>query len=150
MPYTPDPTNTLEPTDDRPAGSAAEEFRRIKDKIAGDADGFGFKSLRHNTYTGESTVLAADNGKAHRKLDATAVAVPNTLPLEFLCTILNVSSTSLSVNFTGGVAYMQGSEDAEALTALELLPYNSLNITKVAVAEDTTGIWFVSGKAIPA
>lgn len=99
----------------------------------------GFKSLKRNAYTGTSTVLAADNGKAHYKTDATAVTVPNSLDIEFLTTIINNSASPMSIAFVSATAYPQGTEDpASALWTLS--PYNSLTITKVA-----NGVWFIAG-----
>jgi hypothetical protein len=149
MPYNPDATQYAEPLDSRPAGSAAAEFRELKELVSGlggpiDTSLFGFKSLRHNLYVNVSVVQDVDNGRAHFKNDATAVSIQDaTLPVEFLSTILNVSSSPISVSFVGAVAHQQGSEDTAGYTTWVLAPWNSLQITKVA-----TGRWFISGAVV--
>ena len=107
-------------------------------------DDFGFKSLKLNAYEGASSVLALDNGKAHIKTDHTAVTIPNTLPVEHLCTIINFSDTAMTLSFADGVAYQQGSNDFTGHSAWELAPRNSANIAKVA-----DGSWLISGKVVP-
>lgn len=101
----------------------------------------GFKALKHVPYTGASTILAADNGKAHYKTDATAVTVPNTLPNEFLTTIINHNAANMNIAFTAAVAYVQGTVLAPS-ASFTLAPYNTLTITKIA-----SGVWYVSGKS---
>jgi hypothetical protein len=150
MPYVPDPSEFTQPTDDRPAGSAADEFRKLKEVVAGlggpiDTSVFGFKNLKQNIYVGASAVISADSGKAHVKKDSTAVSVTDAgLAVEFLSTIENISSLPITVSFVGAVAHNQGAEDTAGYTTWVLAQWNMLQITKV-----DTGRWFISGKAVP-
>lgn len=107
-----------------------------------DTTEFGYKAIKRNQYVGASAVDAADNGKSHYKTDGTAVTVPNTLPVEFLSTIVNFSATSMTVTFTGGSARQQGAADITAKTTWTLSPWNTLSIWKAA-----DGAWLISGKA---
>jgi hypothetical protein len=107
-----------------------------------DLEGLGWRAMRHNTYSGSSTVLSADNGKAHYKTDHTAVAVPNSLPTEFLCTIINDSTSEMAISFSSAVGILQGDEDTDGKADWTLAPRNTLSITKVA-----SGRWFISGSA---
>jgi hypothetical protein len=100
----------------------------------------GYKSLKQVAYTGASTILSADNGKAHYKIDGTTVTVPNTLPNEFLTTIINNSAVTMTIAFSAGVAYIQGTQDAP-VSSFPLAPRNTLTITKIA-----SGVWYVAGK----
>lgn len=106
------------------------------------SDQWGFKALKRNAYTGASTVLAADNGKAHYKTDSTGVTVPNSLPLEFLCTLANYSGSPMTITFTGGTARLQG-DAGTAYATWTLASWNTLNIWKAA-----DGGWLISGKAV--
>lgn len=153
--YIPNPTQVAEPQDSKPAGSAAAEFRALKTYIANlaaqlagvDLTELGYKALKHVEYVGESAVTLADNGKAHKKTDGTLVQVGSTLPVEFLCTIMNVNANYLTVMFTGGLAYMQGDDAGVGHSTWELAPFNTMNITKVGVNELGEDIWFISGQA---
>jgi hypothetical protein len=104
-------------------------------------DELGYKSMKQNDYTGASTLLPADNGKAHRKTDNTQVTVLNTLPLEFLSTIVNHSATAMPLVFSGCNAIAQGSDDVTPSAAWSLAPYNTCNLVKIA-----DGVWYISGK----
>jgi hypothetical protein len=102
-------------------------------------NGFGFKSLRKIPYTGASSVIDLDNGRAHYKTDGTSVTVPATLREEFLTTIVNDSMGVMSVTFAEG-AILQGSADPLGYSNWTLSPRSLLSITKVA-----PGRWFISG-----
>lgn len=104
-------------------------------------DQYGWKALRHNVYTGPSTVLVQDNGKAHFKTDGAAVDVPNTLPNEFLSTIINHSLSPMTITFTDAVGVMQGGSSTGQST-WTLAARQTLSITRVA-----SGFWYVSGNA---
>jgi Phage T7 tail fibre protein len=104
--------------------------------------GLGFKSMYHNPYTGASTITVLDNGKAHMKTDATAVTVPNTLPLEFLTTIINHSLTSMVVTFTAAVGILQGG-NSTGKASWTLAARQTLSITKIA-----SGFFYISGNAV--
>lgn len=106
---------------------------------------FGFKSMKQNAYTGASSVTPFDNGRVHYKTDATAVTVPNTLATEFMTTIINFNDNPMSLTFTSGVAYQQGSSDPTGKSAWTVFPRNSVNIVKVA-----NGSWLLSGMVSPA
>jgi hypothetical protein len=105
-------------------------------------DELGFKYMKQDKYDGESVVLIADGGKSHYKDDATAVTVPDTLPRNFLCTIINDSLDSMVVTFADAVGIMQGSGDTAGQDVWTLDPMNTLSIMKVA-----PGRWFISGSA---
>lgn len=102
---------------------------------------FGYKSMRHEAYTGASTIGVIDNGRAHRKTDGTSVTVPNTLKLEFLTTVINHSALDMPLLFTGGGAILQGSSDATVYSSWTISPYSLVSMTKVA-----DGVWYISGK----
>lgn len=103
-------------------------------------DDLGFKDMKEVTYTGSSVVNIADRGKSHYKTDHTAVSVPNTLPRNFLSTIINDSTTAMNIAFDDAVAILQGSDDLVGKDAWVLSPRNTLSIMKVA-----DGRWFISG-----
>lgn len=105
-------------------------------------DEFGFKALKRVTYIGASTMTEADNGKSHYKTDATSVTVPNTLPVEFLSTIVNNSTSPMSVTFSDAVAVLQGAGDPTGKASWTLSAKSLLSITKVA-----DGLWFIAGAA---
>lgn len=123
---------------------ASETIDSVLDELYGVTlidNEFGYKSMRHMAYTGASSVLAIDNGRAHRKTDGTQVTVPNTLKEEFLTTVINHSAVELPLVFTGGGAILQGSSDATAYNSWLVFPYSLVSMTKVA-----DGIWYISGK----
>ena len=103
-------------------------------------DDVGFRSLRHVNYTGASTVLVTDNGKAHYKEDGTEVAVPADLPVTMLVSIINESAFTMTINFEDTV-YLQGSLSSG--TSLQLLPHQTLTMHKAAA-----GVWHASGYAV--
>ena len=105
---------------------------------------FGYKSLRHMSYTGPSSVLAIDNGRAHYKTDGTSVEVPSTLKVEFLSSIVNDSLSDMTITFPGGGAILQGAADSSVYSTWLLSPNNLLSITHVS-----PGKWFISGKVAP-
>lgn len=102
----------------------------------------GYKSLIQTAYSGSSVVTGANNGKSHSKSDATPVLVPSTLPVNFLCSIVNKHDTqSMTVSFNGGVqAFIQGK--STSATSYSLAPNSILHITRVDSSK-----WFVSGNA---
>lgn len=105
-------------------------------------DEIGFRAMQQKGYTGSSIVLTVDGGRSHYKTDATAVTVPNTLPVEFLTTIINDNSSEyMNVAFDDAIAVQQGSDDFVGSDTWTLAPYNSLTIMKVA-----DGRWFIAGK----
>lgn len=123
---------------------ASETIDSVLDELYGITlidNEFGYKSMRQQTYTGASSVLLLDNGRAHYKTDGTSVAVPSTLKTEFLCTIINHSNADMLVTFPGGGAVLQGSADTSAYSSWLLSPYNMLNLTHVV-----QGVWYISGK----
>lgn len=107
-----------------------------------DLDQLGYKAMKHLPYTGASVVQLADNGRSHYKTDGTSVTVPNTLPVEFLSTIINNNASPMSIGFDAGLAILQGAGDTAGVSTLTLDGKNTLSITKI---ED--GVWFVSGAA---
>lgn len=123
---------------------ASETIDSLLDELYGSTlidNEFGYKSMRHQVYTGASTVLLIDNGRSHYKTDGTSVTVPDTLKTEFLTTIINDSASAMSVVFSGGGAYMQGSSDVTPYSNWSLGAYSLLSMTKVG-----PGRWFVSGR----
>lgn len=127
---------------------ASETIDSLLDELYGTTlidNEFGYKSMRHVNYTGASTVLVIDNGRAHYKTDGTAVTVPSSLKEEFLTTIINDSNSNMSVSFPSGGAILQGAADSSLYTNWILSPYSLLSITHVS-----PGRWFISGKAAPA
>lgn len=105
-------------------------------------DDVGFRSLRHNSYAGVSTVLADDNGKAHYKDDGADVSVTDAHPVTFITTIINDSPFTMNINFDETV-YLQGTTDSG--TTIQLLPNQSLTIHKV-----NASAWHASGYALVA
>lgn len=105
---------------------------------------FGYKSMKHVAYTGPSSVLLLENGRSHYKTDGTSVAVPSTLKVEFLSSIINDSASNMTITFPGGGAILQGSADTTLYSTWVLAPYNLLNITHVSA-----GRWYISGKVQP-
>lgn len=107
-------------------------------------DELGFKALKSTSYTGASTIALLDRGRAHTKTDGTAVTVPDTLPVDFLSTIANLSSSAMTITFASAPdVYLQGTtDDPTPGDVVTLAPWNSLNIWKVTATQ-----WFVSGKA---
>lgn len=139
-----DGANVSEPNLDQIARQAVHIAAEVMDGAGASlaTDTLGFKDLYANTYTGASTVVLADRGKAHYKTDATGVTVPNTLADGFQCTLINNSASQMPVAFTSGVGYPQGTTDpASALWLLE--PRNELAIHKVA-----SGMWFIAGLVV--
>lgn len=123
---------------------ASETIDSVLDELYGVTlidNEFGYKSMRRQSYTGASSVLLIDNGRAHYKTDGTPVAVPSTLKEEFLSSIINDSASSMSITFPGGGAILQGAADSSLYSTWVLAPYNLVNITHV-----TAGRWFISGK----
>lgn len=105
-------------------------------------DQFGFKALQHVPHTGASVLATHDNGRAHFKTDATGVTVPNTLPDEFLSTIINHhAASSMTVTFTDSVGVMQGGSPSGKASWV-LAPRQTLSVTKVA-----SGFFYISGNA---
>lgn len=102
-------------------------------------DDLGFKALKHVPYIGSSTVSILDNGRSHYKTDGTAVAVPNTLPVEYLTTIINNSDSDMAVTFPSGVAYRQGIRDT-GITSCTLPARNAMGLTVVSA-----GDYFING-----
>lgn len=126
---------------------ASETIDSVLDELFGVAlvdNEFGYKSLRQQLYTGSSTMLATDNGRAHYKTDGTAVAVPSTLKVEFLSSIINNSASPMSLSFPSGGAILQGSTDTAQHTNWSIFPRNIVSLTHVS-----PGVWFISGKATP-
>jgi len=122
---------------------AAEVLDSAKVLLAPDLSALGYKALKRTVvHTGASTVPETENGRSHFKTDSSAVAVPNTLPAEFLCTIANYGTGAMLVTFADGVARLQGAADSSAHSVWSVAPWNTLNIWKV---ED--GAWLISGKA---
>lgn len=132
-----DGANISEPTLDLIAKQCVFIAAEALDQ-AGFSDELGFKAMKQVPYTGASTLHAIDNGRSHYKTDGTDVAVPNTLPVEYLTTIINNSSTRLTVN-VDGLAYLQGTELAGVAT-FDIGKHNTATLTKVA-----NGVWFVNG-----
>jgi tail fiber protein len=108
------------------------------DVLAPDVSDFGYKALKRNAYTGASEVLAADEGKAHAKTDGTAVNVPTGLADEFLCTVINNSSSSMALTFEDTAYLQDGSGDAAA--SYNIMPRGTATLAKVSSTE-----WYVSG-----
>lgn len=102
---------------------------------------YGYKSLKHEAYTGASTMTILDNGRSHYKTDGTAVYVPSALKVTFLSTIINHSDSVLRVTFEGS-ARMQGSADTTPASTWDLSPRSLLQLTHVEA-----GQWYISGKA---
>jgi hypothetical protein len=102
---------------------------------------FGYKSLRHEVYSGPSTLGLLDNGRSHFKTDGSAVYVPNSLKVTFLSTIINHSDSPLRVTFEGG-ARLQGASDTTPAAVWDIGPRSLLQLTHVEV-----GQWYISGKA---
>lgn len=107
------------------------------------SDEIGFRSMKQVAYTGVSTVLLADNGKAHFKTDGTAVTVPNTLAVGFLSTIINHSNSTLAVTFSSGVGVLQGAGAPAGAASWTLAAKSALTIMKVA-----SGVWYISGPVV--
>lgn len=105
---------------------------------------FGYKSLRHQVYTGPSTLSLMDNGRAHYKTDGTSVAVPSTLKLEFLSSIINDSASPMTITFPSGAAILQGGVDTTPSSTWVVNPYNIVSLTHIR-----PGVWFISGKVTP-
>lgn len=122
--------------------SVLERVAALEAAAGADLSELGFKSLKLNTYTGSSNVLTADNGKAHFKTDGTSVTVPNTLPVEFLTTIVNHGATNMTVSFSAAVGVMQGG-DATGQVSWSLRPRQALQVVKVA-----DGYFYISGYAV--
>lgn len=104
-----------------------------------DTSTLGYKSLKRNVYTGSSNVLSSDNGKAHYKSDHSSVTVPTGLPVEFLCTVVNNSASSMPLAFSGSTAYMQDGL-ATSGTSFNVLPRGTATIWQA-----DTNVWFLSG-----
>lgn len=104
-------------------------------------DQYGFKAMKQLPYTGVSTVLQADNGRAHYKSDATGVIVPDTLPTEFLSTLINDNAAPMNITFDDAIAVQQGSVDETGKDTFVLAPNNTAVIYHVR-----TGMWYISGK----
>lgn len=125
--------------------SILERLAALEATAPGDGGQLGFKSLKRNVYSGSSTVLSTDNGKAHFKTDGTSVTVPDTLPVEFLCTVANLSDNTMYLEFTGDAfARLQGSDDTSSLAYWALSPWNTLTIWRASPDQ-----WLISGKAVP-
>lgn len=102
---------------------------------------YGYKSLKHEPYTGASTLTILDNGRSHFKTDGTSVYVPSDLKVTFLTTIINHSASTMQVTFQGS-ARLQGSSDTTESSVWNLAPYSLLSLTHVEA-----GQWYISGKA---
>lgn len=100
----------------------------------------GYKALKHVPYTGASTLQVIDNGRAHYKTDGTSVALVNTLPDEYLTTIINNSDSVMTVTVTAGVAHRQGISDTAGVASFTIPARNAVGATKVS-----SGHWFVNG-----
>lgn len=100
--------------------------------ISGLNPDLGYKALKHILYAGASSLSVNDNGKAHYKTDSTQVTVGNTIPVEYLTTIINDSASDMAVVFSSCTGHLQGPDAADAITALVLPAYNTLGVTKVA------------------
>jgi Phage T7 tail fibre protein len=104
----------------------------------------GFKALKRVIYSGTSTVLPVDLGKAHFKSDATGVIIPNTLPSDFLVTVMNHNDNEMQITFTDGGARMQGADDTDLYSFFALAGHNLASCWKVAPGE-----WVISGLVEP-
>jgi hypothetical protein len=107
------------------------------ESVSVDTSPFGYKSAKRNAYTGTSNVLSADNGKWHYKTDGTAVTVPSTLDDEFMCTIINMNASALSLTMAQTAYIQDGSGDSG--TAFSILPRGTATVVKVG------SVWLVSG-----
>jgi len=139
-----DGANVSEPNLDQIARQAVHIAAEVMDGAGASlstAD-LGLKDLVHVSYTGSSTLLVADRGKAHYKEDGTGVTVPNTLAVGFLSTIINNSDDEMPIAFTAGVGYLQGSTDPSSALWL-LAPRNTLTLTKMS-----SGVWFIAGLVV--
>lgn len=108
---------------------------------AGDDD-WGYKSLKQQPYSTPSSVQIIDNGRSHYKTDGTSVAVPDSLKVTFLTTIINDSDDDMTVTFPDGIAILQGTSDSVGASSYVLSPRSLLSLTKVAA-----GRWYISGNA---
>lgn len=105
-----------------------------------DTSEFGFKAMKLTTYSGASSVTAADLGRGHVKADNTNVTV-GALATEFFCNILNVGTGSITVTFPGGdTVYKQGDTTTKLTWTL---PANQI----LSVVKVTATKWFISGGA---
>lgn len=107
-------------------------------------DDYGYKAMKHVPYTGASTLAILDNGRAHYKTDHTQVTIPNTLPDEYLTTIINNSNSDLSVVCSGCIAHRQGIPDVDGVASFTIPPRNTVGATKMS-----SGHWFVNGYITP-
>ena len=104
-------------------------------------DDVGFRSLRHNEYTGISTVQTDDNGKAHVKRDGTSIVIPDGIPATFIFTVINDSNVTITVTAESpGSIYLQGSTSSGSV--LTLLPHQAATLHKVNSTD-----WYASGYA---
>ena len=104
-------------------------------------DDVGFRSLRHNEYTGISTVQADDNGKAHVKRDGTAVVIPAALPATTIFTVINDNVNAITVTAESpDTIYLQGSTSSGSV--LTLLAHQAATFHKVNSTD-----WYASGYA---
>lgn len=111
--------------------------------IAGLNPDLGYKALKHILYTGVSTLSVNDNGRSHYKTDHTNVTIPNTLPDEYLTTIINDSASSLIVELDDAVGHIQGPDAADENTAFTIPAYNTAGVTKLA-----SGRFLINGYVI--
>ena len=124
---------------------ASETIDSLLDELYGSTlidNEFGYKSLRQQPYTGPSSVLLIDNGRAHYKTDGTATSVPSTLKVEFLTSVVNDSEFDMPLSFPGGGAILQGSVDTTEYSNFTIAPYNIVSMSHVR-----QGVWYLSGKA---
>lgn len=121
---------------------AAESVDAVLVEMYGTDDDWGYKSLKQQPYSGASTVAIIDNGRSHYKTDGTAVAVPNSLKITFLTTIINDSDADMPVTFPDGEAILQGTGNSSGASSYVLGPRSLLSLTKVA-----DGRWYISGNA---
>jgi len=100
-------------------------------------DDVGFRSLRLVTYSGASTVLDSDGGKAHYKTDGSGVLFPDTLPAGHLVSVINDSDDTMLLTFDG-TAYPQGAVDSGS--AWNLFARQVATVHTIA-----SGKWMISG-----
>ena len=104
-------------------------------------DDVGFRSLRHNEYTGISSVLADDNGKAHVKRDGTAVLIPAGFSSTFIFTVINDSGDTINVTVESPeTIFLQG--DGASGSVLTAQAHQAVTFHKVNETD-----WYASGFA---
>lgn len=137
-----DGAQVSEPSLDDTAKQAVFIAAEFIDGAILDNPDLGFKALKYKatTYTGASEVQPFDNGRTHYKTDGTQVTIPNTLPDEFLTTIINNGDTTLTVALDDAVAHRQGAVDISGLNGFTIPARNAVGVAKVS-----DGHFFVNG-----